>query len=281
VVAGTVCGNAPLSAITSCDGACGGAVVLEETWPTCSGSTAACGDGNPSTSPAEVNQTCASDALCVEGDVGASCQDCAFGCANDACSEPQEDPHVICIDPGYGGLEPGPVANDTTGAAVTWSLANHLAGWLAADTADPSGGGAWEVVFTRGENDNPAWSDRSAVCNSAGAERLLAIYTNAFNGAADGSETHYRSEDGPDAQGLATFVQTELIEHGGLDDRGIVDETWLILSGTEAPGAMTFVGFLDNAGDGAQMVQDSWREEVAKGFMHALQQAFGADPYTP
>ena len=116
---------------------------------------------------------------------------------------------------------------------------------------------------------------------AAGAERLLAIYANGFNGAADGSETHYRSQDGAEAQSLALLVQTELIEHGGLDDRGVIDETWLILSGTDAPGAMTFVGFLDNAGDGGQMAQDSWRQEVAKGFMHARQQAFGAQPYTP
>ncbi len=230
----------------------------------------------------EVDELCADDALCVQGASGASCSPCPGLCEAGGCVEVQETTYVVCIDPGYGGPgNTGPLGAGTTGAAVTWSLAMHLVDWLAADSADLSGGASWSVVLTRGEDEDPGWPERSAICNEADADRVLAIYSNAFNGAADGSETHYRSEDGPAAELLATLVQSELVDHGGLDDRGVIDETWLILSQSDAPGAMTFVGFLDNVDDGALMADDLWRKEVAKGFMHALQEAMGAQPYTP
>ena len=83
------------------------------------------------------------------------------------------------------------------------------------------------------------------------------------------------------AETFATLVQEELVEHGGLDNRGVKEDSWTMLTSSNAPGAMTFVGFLDNSGDGAQMSSNAWRQEVAKGFMHAIQRAFNLSPYTP
>jgi hypothetical protein len=76
-------------------------------------------------------------------------------------------------------------------------------------------------------------------------------------------------------------LQSELISHGGLYNRGNKVANFYVLVYTTMPSALTENGFCDNVTDAASLNSATWRNEVAKGFLHAMQTNYGYTPYTP
>jgi N-acetylmuramoyl-L-alanine amidase len=260
-----------------CSGTCGGTVQKRSEFKYCTGSAAGCGTSNLKWDAWANETACGASNLCTQSGTSASCQSCPMGCSSGACVT--QPTYKICIDPGYG---PGdsPVSGGVAGNDVTWSVAQHLKTWLEADTAKPQGGGTWSVVLTRSATSNPSSTARRDTCNAAGATRVISIGVNGFNGSAHGSETYRKTTSDATWTGYATKVQAQLIAHGGLTDRGVKTSTFTILN-TNAPSVWAFLGFLDNSGDRAQLANDAWRNEVAKGFLFAIQQSLGYSAYTP
>ena len=276
---GTKCGAAPVQSQTSCSGACGGSVTLEERWAYCDGASGSCGTGNLKWEDKGATQSCGAGNLCTAGGGGASCSTCPNGCSGGACAAP-EPSHVVCIDPGYGGSSPGPTGSGVVGKDVTWSISQHLVNWLDADSADSSGGAKWTVVMTRGQSDGPTNTQRAATCNAANSARVISIFTNACCGG-KGAETYHHPSAGATTQAFAAVVQSEVVAHGGVTDRGVKTADFTLLAQTNASTAQTFVGFIDSAVDGPKMASNAWRKEVALGLLNALQSTMGASAYKP
>jgi N-acetylmuramoyl-L-alanine amidase len=148
--------------------------------------------------------------------------------------------HVIFIDPGHGGPDPGATGQTPSGAPVeekveTLAVAQTLATRLRGD--------GYQVVLSRTEDtlvadglNGPTISAaderrdlqaRIDCANTAQAEAWLSIHFNGFEDpSAGGTETFYDSARPFAAQNLrlARSVQSALVRATGLQDRGAVSD---------------------------------------------------------
>lgn len=187
----------------------------------------------------------------------------------------------ICIDPGHGGSDPGAV-DYVTEKVVNLDTSLKMKDWLNLDTSDTSGGGSWSVYMTRSTDVYVSLSGRVNYANNNSVNRFLSIHANAASSSsANGSETfcyYYGSSYSFD---MRNKVQDELISHGGLYNRGNKTAGYYVIKYTNMPAALTELGFVTNYTDSQSLGSSSWRNEVAKGFMHAMQRHFGYSAYTP
>ena len=275
------CGNSPVDTKYTCSDGCGGKVNKEEKYNYCTGNSASCGSSNQKWKSAGTVETCSSGQLCQVSGNSYSCKTCGSSCddAKDVCID--QPTYTICIDPGYGGAEPGPVHYGIASKDITWDVAKHLETWLNQDTGK-SGGGTWKVVLTRTQSSNPSLTQRAATCNNNGADRVLALRLNACCGnSASGVESYHTGSANDTAKTFTTLVNNAVVSATGLKNRGVKVTNWTILTASNAPGTSTFMGFLDNATDKSKVDSSGERKEIAKQLLHAIQQSFGYSAFTP
>lgn len=187
----------------------------------------------------------------------------------------------ICIDPGHGGSDPGAVGY-VTEKAINLDTGLKLRDWLNADTNDSSGGYAWSVIMTRSTDVYVSLDGRVNYANSNGADRFFSIHSNAASdSSAHGSETYCYYYGSSYSFDLRNKTQEELVAHGGLYNRGTKTAGYYVLRYTNMPAILTELGFVTNYTDSQSLGSSSWRNEVAKGFLHAIQRHYGYSAYTP
>jgi hypothetical protein len=86
---------------------------------------------------------------------------------------------------------------------------------------------------------------------------------------------------GSTTKDFGTKTQEELIAHGKLKNRGVEYNNFHVLRETSMPAVLTENGFITNSSDASTFSKASWQNEVAKGFLHALQRHYGKSAYTP
>jgi len=184
----------------------------------------------------------------------------------------------ICIDPGHGGYDPGAVGY-TTEKIHNLECGKDFRDWLNLDTSDGGGGYAWSVIMTRSTDVFISLSGRTSYANNNGANRFVSIHANAGGG--HGSETFAYTYGSGTSFAMRNLLQNELLAHGGLYNRGNKVANFYVLRYTNMPAALTENGFCDNYSDSTHLNSASWRDNVAKGFMHAMQRHYGYSAYTP
>jgi hypothetical protein len=147
------------------------------------------------------------------------------------------------------------------------------------DTSDGGGGYAWAVIMTRSTDITLSLSARTTYANSNAADRFVAIHANAGGGY--GSETYSYTYGSSTSHTMRNQLQSELIAHGGRYNRGNKTANFYVLVYTNMPAALTENAFVDNVDDAACLNSSTWRNEVAKGFLHAMQIHYGYAAYTP
>jgi len=184
----------------------------------------------------------------------------------------------ICIDPGHGGSDPGAVGYCTE-KIHNLECGKDFRDWLNLDTSDGGGGYAWSVIMTRSTDIYVSLSGRTSYANNNGASRFISIHANAGGG--HGSETFCYTYGSSNSFAMRNLLQNELLAHGGLYNRGNKVANFYVIKYTSMPAALTENGFCDNYSDSLCLNSSSWRDNVAKGFMHALQRHYGYSAYTP
>jgi N-acetylmuramoyl-L-alanine amidase len=184
----------------------------------------------------------------------------------------------ICIDPGHGGSDPGAVSYCTE-KIHNLECGKNFRDWLNLDTSDGGGGYAWSVIMTRSTDIYVSLSGRCTIANNAGANRFTSIHANAGGGY--GSETFCYGSADSTTFAMRNLMQNELIAHGGRYNRGNKTANFYVLIYTNMPATLSENAFVDNSGDAACLNSSSWRNEVAKGFLHAMQRHYGYAAYTP
>lgn len=188
----------------------------------------------------------------------------------------------ICIDPGHGGSSPGAVGNGYNEKDLNLATALKFKTWLNLDTQDTGGGYNWKVLMTRTTDTDVSLAARSSYANSNNVSRFISIHHDAnTNSSANGSSTFIYTSVGSTTQDLGEKVHSELIRHGKLKDRGLRKADFHVLRETSMSAVLTENGFITNAGDAGIISKSSWQNEVAEGFMHALQRHYGKKAYTP
>ena len=274
------CGTKADATTYQCSGTCGGSVQRYESWRYCTGSSSSCGTGNVKKQYKAVQQKCGSTQLCANAGNSASCKSCSGGCSSGKCYT--QPVRVICIDAGFGGSEPGAKGNGLVEKDLNLSFAKHLQSWLNKDTANGAGGGTWKVVMTRTGDQTLSIPTRAAICNNAGAVRLVSIFTNSFSiASAKGTETYHHGSASAATKDFCLKLHNQVVNQGGNYNRGLKAGNYTILGSAKMPACLTLPGFLSNSADASKLKLDSWRSTVAKGMLYGLQQSFGYSAFTP
>ncbi|HWQ41980.1 MAG TPA: N-acetylmuramoyl-L-alanine amidase [Desulfosporosinus sp.] len=187
-----------------------------------------------------------------------------------------EDRHVVMLDPGHGGYDPGAISSQGVyEKAINLQIAQKVKEMLR-----PSG---IEVFLTREEDIDYVANDvkgkttrkqidlnyRIDMAKQAKADIFVSLHVNATaTGQNSGAETfyHYKSESG---KKLAELIQQELIKIPGMNRRIAKPGDFYVIKNTSMPAVIVEVGYLSSATE-QKKLQQSWYQEqlsraIAKG----------------
>lgn len=228
-----------------------------------------------------------------------------------AASVPQtsDDPLVVVLDPGHGGIDPGAESDGLTEAELMLTFARELRERLRR-------AGGFEVVMTRDDDVFVSLEGRIRIARAARADVFLSLHADALaEGVASGSTVYTFDEDATDAAAAALAERHDrdgLL--GGVDltdqDDAIAkvlmavarDETvprtdrladalvgairaqtghlhrhprqaaaFSVLKAPDIPSVLLELGFLSSATDRALLVDPDWRAQMAESVVTALQ----------
>ena len=185
---------------------------------------------------------------------------------------------IICVDPGHGGSDPGAVSYCTE-KIHNLDCGLRFRNWMNADTSNDAGGYAWSPIMTRSTDIYVSLSGRVNYANGQDAARYVSIHANAGGGY--GSETFCYTSGSTNSFKMRNLLQNELLAHGGRYNRGNKVANFYVLKYTYMPAALTENAFVDNYNDAVCLNSASWRNNVALGFLHAMQRHYGYAAFTP
>jgi N-acetylmuramoyl-L-alanine amidase len=177
----------------------------------------------------------------------------------------------IVVDPGHGGTDPGVVAAGVAEADLMWDLARRLIGRMSATGMD--------AMLTRQEDTCPSDTERAEFANTAGADLVLSLHTDANSSMhAQGLATYYFG-NGSGAtstvgEALAGFIHRELLIRTAMRDCRTQARTWELLRLTRMPTVRVEVGYLTNIGDRRRLLDPAFRDVVAEGILVAVKRLY-------
>lgn len=183
---------------------------------------------------------------------------------------------VIVLDPGHGGSDSGAVGpNGVREKDIALQVAQKVRTIL-------ENAGA-RVVMTRttdrdvyGPNASAGQElqARSDVANRQNASVFLSIHCNAFGSpSANGTET-YSAPGSYQGRRLAGFLQEELVEAGGLVNRGAKEANLYVLTHTNMPAALVELAFISNYREEGLLTSDDFQNKMAHAIAKGLSRFF-------
>lgn len=192
-----------------------------------------------------------------------------------------EKGHIVMLDPGHGGYDPGAV----TKQGVYEKSINLLIAHKVKEMLVPSG---IEVFLTR-EADIDYVPDgvkgktskkqidlnrRIEIAKNANADVFVSLHVNATAaGQESGSETfyHYQSESG---KRLAELIQQELIKIPGMNRRIAKPGDFYIIKNTTMPAVIVEVGYLSSLKEQKKLQQAWYQEQLARAIAKGISNFF-------
>ena len=107
----------------------------------------------------------------------------------------------------------------------------------------------------------------TGTANNSNADIFISIHCNAFNGAANGTETCIYPGSGG-SYNLGNCIQSQIVEALGTTDRGLKERPGLyVLKCTDMPAVLVELAFIDNEDDAALLRdnQDDFARAIARG----------------
>ncbi len=116
------------------------------------------------------------------------------------------------------------------------------------------------------ENDIKSLSERSTEANNLGVDLFLSVHLNAFNGVANGIEVLYY-----DDPALAALMVNNMCDLTGAVNRGAKQrqDLW-VLKATTMEAVLVELGFIDNAIERANFLNDAYRAKLVDGIVDAI-----------
>ncbi len=173
------------------------------------------------------------------------------------------NPHLIVIDPGHGGSDPGAVRGGLLEKSLTLDIAKRVRDILAAR--------GWQVVMTRTDDRDVFAANDSAhdelqarddVANSRGARLLVSIHVNSYvNSGPHGVATYYyKAGDLTLAQSVSRRIASEL----GINNNGVIKDKLYVVNHALMPAALVETAYISNPDDFALLQSGSWRQKIAQ-----------------
>ena len=178
---------------------------------------------------------------------------------------------VCIIDPGHGmgnrkagRYDPGAVSNGVTEAEIVMQWANEIRTILRTQKIP--------VIRTRVDNLDPApIGQRSRIAKDYGGTIMLSLHCNAANGTASGTETFYRGDSN---KAFAMRLNQAVVSALGTRNRGAKTEAQSqharLAVMSFQPCFLIEIGFIDNAGDRAKMLDPEKRKAACMAIVNVL-----------
>ena len=182
---------------------------------------------------------------------------------------------VIVIDAGHGGSDKGAVGpNRLTEKEVTLAVALKTERLL-------KDAGA-EVIMTRRTDIDvaapgvPDSTELRARVNKApsNAEIFISIHCNAFtNPKSNGMETFYYNGSSQSKR-LATLLNEELLNYGGLNNRGVKSANFYVIKYSNCPASLIELAFITNYEEERLLASEEYQDRLAQAITVAIDRFF-------
>ncbi len=170
-------------------------------------------------------------------------------------AQPPRGGHVVAIDPGHGGKDPGAIgATGLVEKDVVLDVGLRLRDVLRRHSV--------RTVMTREADVFVDLADRVPIALRAGATVFVSVHANATTrGVIRGVETYYLK---PNSLLLATWIQEEMGRTLGIPDRGVRTANFKVLRDSPVPAVLVEIGYLTNLEDEALLRTPAFRQKVAE-----------------
>ena len=180
--------------------------------------------------------------------------------------------HIICVDPGHGGYDPGAVGY-VVEKNINLQVALKLARLLEADGAT--------VVLTRDGDYYVSLYDRVRIANNAGCEIFVSIHSNAARSSAARGFEVYHYPGSYWGHRLASLVYNEVLDLVPINGRGVKTAHYYVLRHTVMPAILIELGFVTNYYDAMLLANEESQWSYALGILYGIQLYFGVEPHNP
>lgn len=198
-----------------------------------------------------------------------------------AVNSQMNDAHVVVLDPGHGGYDPGATKQGTCEKEINLEIAIRVA-----DLLKPSG---IKVILTRDEDEDyvpPGVKGRISkkqidlnyrigLASEAKADIFVSIHVNATSGGLkSGAETFYyfKSAEG---KRLAETIQQELIKVPGMNRRIAKPGDYYIIRNSSMPAVIVELGYLNNPAELKKLKETWYQEYLAHAVAKGIAEYFG------
>jgi N-acetylmuramoyl-L-alanine amidase len=163
--------------------------------------------------------------------------------------------HVVMIDPGHGGRDPGAVGiGGLREKDITLSISQQVANLLAQEGV--------QAVLTRSVDRELELATRVQMAERADANLFVSIHANAISMSRpdiNGVETYYYDT----GRSLAQAIHSSVLQSVDMNDRGVRQARFYVLRNTTMPSALVEVGFVTGREDAAHLRNSNFLTRMA------------------
>lgn len=195
--------------------------------------------------------------------------DVSYGIANRQPSPSQpftvRDGRVaVVVDPGHGGRDVGAVGiGGIHEADIVLDIAQEVAAQLEEQGI--------QAILTRSDDREIDLAPRVNLAESINANLFVSIHANAINLSrpdVNGIETYYYDT----GASLATSIHNSLVSATGMEDRGVRQARFYVLTRTSMPAVLVEVGFVTGREDAVKLSSSTFRNQIATGIVQGILQ---------
>ena len=194
--------------------------------------------------------------------------------------EPQDMyDRIVVIDAGHGARMPGAIVDGVQEKDIDLAIVGEIKK-LFDQAADKSLG----VYYTRLDDSDPAFADRSGLANDLDANLFVSIHNNSYPKSTKVNGTAVLFDETKEIQGksskhLADILLKKTTEALGTKNMGLVAGSDIYVIRTcDAPAALIEVGFMTNPKELANLTDEKYQKKCARaiydGIMQALEEGY-------
>ena len=169
---------------------------------------------------------------------------------------------VVVVDPGHGGGDPGAVGiGGLHEADLVLDVARQVAALLEKQGI--------QAVLTRQDDREVELEPRVDLADRLNADLFVSIHANAIDLSrpdVNGLETYYYDSGGA----LAAAIHNSLVNATGMNDRGIRQARFYVLTETSMPAVLVEIGFVTGREDVARFNSAAARSQIAAAIVQGI-----------
>ncbi len=180
---------------------------------------------------------------------------------------------IVVIDAGHGANMPGATIGGVMEKDIDLAIVQELKRLF-----DAAGDETLGVYYTRLDDSDPAFMDRSGLANDTGANLFVSIHNNSYpSPTVNGTTVLYdekKPAGGNSSMHLASILLDKVTGALGSKNRGLSkgNEIYVIRT-SEAPAALVEVGFMTNPAELSNLTSEAYQKKCAQGIYEGILQA--------